>query len=126
MNIEGPLTQHNLETDPTKKHLRRVAEGLLKNELNPENTKEHLGHVIVRKEAKNKKDTDLEKLKQLNIETMNRAELLSLSETITIDGSSLRQIFETKLIGENGLRRLIREFALGGDLKSILRHEILE
>jgi len=58
------------------------------------------------------------------IETLSRAELLNLSEQIIIDGSSLRQIYETHLIGERGLRRLISEHESGGDLKKALRHEI--
>jgi len=60
------------------------------------------------------------------IDTLSRAELLSLSETIIIDGSSLRQIYETHLVGEHGLRRLIAEHLRGGDLKKALQREIVE
>ena len=60
------------------------------------------------------------------LETMNRTELLAISEKIIIDGSSLRQIFETHLIGERGLRRIIAEHMRGGDLKKALQKEIVE
>lgn len=60
------------------------------------------------------------------IETLNRAELLNLSEKIVVDGSSLRQIYESHLIGERGLRRLVGEHLRGGDLKKALRQEVVE
>lgn len=60
------------------------------------------------------------------VETMGRAQLLQLSEEIRIDGSSLRQIYETHLIGERGLRRLVAEYMHDGDLKQALRQEIVE
>ncbi|HEY5152873.1 MAG TPA: hypothetical protein VII55_02765 [Candidatus Saccharimonadales bacterium] len=60
------------------------------------------------------------------IGTISRAELLSLSEQITVDGSSLRQIYESHLVGERGLRRLVAEHLKGGDLKKALRREVVE
>jgi hypothetical protein len=61
-----------------------------------------------------------------NIETLSRSELLNLSEAINVDGSTLRQIYETHLIGERGLRRLVSEHLHGGDLKKALRNEVTE
>jgi hypothetical protein len=61
-----------------------------------------------------------------HIGTMSRAELLVLSEQIIVDGSSLRQIYETHLIGERGLRRLVAEHMQGQDLKKALRQEVVE
>lgn len=60
------------------------------------------------------------------IGTISRAELLSLSEQIMVDGSSLRQIYESHLIGERGLRRLVAEHLEGGDLRKALRQEVVE
>ena len=57
---------------------------------------------------------------------MNRAELLRLSEKITVDGSTLRQVYETNLIGERGLQRLVSEHFRGGNVKKVLRREIVE
>ncbi len=61
-----------------------------------------------------------------NIDTLNRVDLLKLSERIIIDGASLRQIYETRLVGEKGLRRLVKEHLKGGDVKKALRREIVE
>jgi hypothetical protein len=60
------------------------------------------------------------------VETMNRAELMRISEKMYVEGSSLRQIYETHLVGEKGLRRLVTEFLKGGDVKKVLRREIVE
>jgi hypothetical protein len=60
------------------------------------------------------------------VETMNRTELMELSEKIVVEGSSLRQIYESHLVGERGLRRLVAEYLRGGDIKRALRREIVE
>ena len=65
-------------------------------------------------------------LTERQVETLNRNELLLMSEKIVVDGSTLRQIYETHLIGERGLRSLVAEHLRGGDVKKILRREILE
>jgi hypothetical protein len=57
---------------------------------------------------------------------MSRAELLAVSEKIVVDGSSLRQIYETHLVGERGLRRLVAEHLRGGNVKKALRREMVE
>jgi hypothetical protein len=93
---------------------------------------EHLGHMLVSGEAKPTERSQravpetLEPASGKRIATLNRAELLTLSEKIIVDGSSLRQIYETHLIGERGLRRLIAEYVNGGDLKKALKREIVE
>jgi hypothetical protein len=112
-------------------------------------SREHIGHMLVNaaelplvaislessktiretNEEKKPKTSSEEKIKlpdQKHIETLNRSELLSLSEKIVVDGSSLRQVYETHLIGERGLRRLVAEYLQGGDVKKILRREIVE
>lgn len=114
----------------------------------PETSAEHLGHMLmtasekapvshtgksaveaVRRSAKNLERSAEHSLRpgsDKRTETLNRAELLSLSEQIVVDGSSLRQIYETHLVGEHGLRRLIDEHLHGGDLRKALRREIIE
>jgi hypothetical protein len=109
---------------------------------------EHIGHVLVNSEAKPEKrhqkpvlETSTASMaaeKRMKIEsskgpaagkridTLSRAELMTLGETITIDGNSLRQIYETHLIGERGLRRLASEYMHGGDLRRALRQEVLQ
>ncbi|HET9098008.1 MAG TPA: hypothetical protein VFN51_00140 [Candidatus Saccharimonadales bacterium] len=73
-----------------------------------------------------KKTEYVEPLSNARIETMNRNELMDLSSKIIVNGSSLRQIYETHLIGERGLRRLIEEHNRGGDVPRALRNEIVE
>lgn len=87
---------------------------------------EHIGHVLVsvtQPEAGSAKDNQKDGKR---IDTLSRVELLNLSEKITIDGSSLRQIYETHLVGEKGLRRLIAEYLREGDLRKALRQEVME
>jgi hypothetical protein len=104
----------------------------------PKQPAEHLGHVVLEVEAaprqkapKSSEKPKIEKAREKmpaeqRIETMNRSQLLELSEKITIEGSTLRQIYETHLVGERGLRRLVKEFLRGGDIKKKLRQEIVE
>jgi len=111
-----------------------------------EKSPEHLGHMLMTasekapishtgksaleaatrtlKDAGRSVERSLRPSLEKRTETLNRVELLSLSEEIIVDGSSLRQIYETHLIGEHGLRRLIAEHERGGDLKKALRAEI--
>lgn len=70
--------------------------------------------------------TQAELSPEKRVETLSRLELFSMSEKIVVDGTSLRQIYENHLIGERGLRRLVLEHLRGGDLKKVLRHEVVE
>jgi hypothetical protein len=58
------------------------------------------------------------------VQHMDHAEILAIAEKVTIDGTSLRKIYEAKQITEPGLRRLTREYLRGGDLKAALKHEL--
>lgn len=78
------------------------------------------------KKQQPKKPEFVEPLNSTKIETMGRKELLDTSSRIMVNGNSLRQIYETHLIGERGLRRLVAEHARGGDVQRALRHEIVE
>ena len=66
------------------------------------------------------------KSSEKQIETISHAELLELSEKIDVNGSTLKQIYETRLVSEKGLRRLVAEHLSGGDVKKGLRREIVE
>lgn len=59
-------------------------------------------------------------------ETMSRGELMELSAKVQVDGSSLRQIYETQLVGEKGLRRLVAEHLRGGNVARAMRKELME
>lgn len=60
------------------------------------------------------------------VATMRREDLLEVSETIVVAGSTLRQIYETHLLGEKGLRRLVTEHLQGKDIRKLLRQELIE
>lgn len=106
----------------------------------------HIGHVLMgvaeapamlrserprpaespRQAAEKTAEAPVRQVTERRVETMSRSELMSLSEKIMIEESSLRQIYETKLIGEKGLRRIVAEYLRGGDVKKVLRQEIIE
>jgi hypothetical protein len=114
----------------------------------PQKSPEHIGHVLVsssevnpalepskppaeavkptKEESKVASDKGAGPAMEKPLSSLSRAELLNLSEQIQVDGSSLRQIYETHLVGERGLRRLVAEHLQGGDIKKALRQEIVE
>lgn len=97
---------------------------------------EQIGHVLVdaelqplvrRSESLSSNSSKREALPDgKHVETMTRPDLLALSERIVVDGTSLRQVYETRLVSEKGLRRLVAEYLRGGDIKQALRQEVVE
>lgn len=96
---------------------------------------ERIGHVLLGNEAGSEAGNQKERegkapsknpLEGQYVETMSSEELLDLAEKIHINGDNLRHIYETHLIGERGLHRLIEEYKKGGDLQEALRREMLE
>lgn len=111
-------------------HIREVAQNRVY-EKQPTKAKvpkvEAIGNVLVNKETQEEvKDHPIREKAGISAHTMNRSELLLVSEGIKIEGSSLRQIYEAHLVGEKGLRRIIAEYLRGGNFKRTLRHELLE
>lgn len=98
---------------------------------------ERIGRVVVTAGDKLRKRTETAKPEKIEksqppkpvdkrIETMNRAELLDLSNKVPIENTTLRQVYETHLVGEQGLRRLMSEYTRGGDVQKALRAELVE
>jgi len=95
---------------------------------------ERIGHVLMTVEggrtlpgAKVELPASAQKLSiEKQVGTMSRAELLAVSEKIAVEGTTLRQIYETHLVGERGLRRLVMEHLSGGDVPRALRRELVE
>lgn len=58
--------------------------------------------------------------------TMPRAELLAASTQIEIEGTTLKNIYEAKLISEQGLRNVVDAYEHGGDVKRVLQQELIE
>lgn len=91
----------------------------------------YIGHTIFTTEtapATDRKTPNAESgpLSGQRIETMPRDELLVLAEKISVGGDTLRHLYETQLIGERGLRRLIWVHEEGGDIRKALGEEISE
>ena len=59
-----------------------------------------------------------------NAEKMNLQQVLELSDEIVIGATTVRKIFETNLISERGLRRVVNEFLQGKDHLPILAAEL--
>ena len=72
------------------------------------------------------KSSPVEPVSGKHVDTLSRGELMELGAKIEVNGSNLRHIYETHLIGERGLRRLIAEHLRGGDLTAALRREVME
>jgi hypothetical protein len=101
---------------------------------------ERIGHVLVAAEmldskpiirAEQQQTTEATTTKDFRsverqVETLSRNELLTLSEKVIVEGSTLRQVYETQLISERGLRRLITEYLRGGDVLKAFRRELVE
>ena len=60
------------------------------------------------------------------VAVLSKNELVKIAENIKIDGTTLRKIFESHLISEKGLRRVISTFLRGGNIKRALNREILQ
>ena len=143
------LIEQSRQAKPARREAEAAFPSTSLNERQTKTEKDHsierIGHVILGGEAPaapgkaevrptdkkperpSRQTKQQEKLRiEKRVDTMNRTELLDISDKIHIEGSSLRQIYETHLVGEKGLRRLVNEFMRGGDIKKQLRREIVE
>lgn len=59
------------------------------------------------------------------VDTLSKDELLAYSSQIKVGETSLRRVYEAKLVDEKGLRRLIREYQAGHDLRRALAREFM-
>jgi hypothetical protein len=140
-NKDSRRLQENLKDQEGRKSGSKKPEalGILAVEAKPESqpAPEHIGHMLLaskaetdRRHQKPAPETTTpsigEALTGKRIDTLSRAELMALAEKISIDESNLRHIYETHLIGERGLRRLVAEHLGGGDLRKALKREVME
>ena len=102
--------------------------------LTPTST-ERIGHVLVAASSNAEKAATVRVNKPPKLESadakkraesMDRSELLAISQTIAVEGTSLRQIYESQLISEKGLRRLVAEHLRGGNIGRALKRELVE
>ena len=139
--LENPVSSGSKDSDSSKKKSRRVAGRLVssevrqKPELGLKETKAvipaaeiHIGKLVMAEKPRATSSRDRLELPKSDIrpDTMSNQDLLKLSEQIEVNGTNLRRIYETQLIGEKGLRRIVSEYESGGDLKKAIKHEIEE
>ena len=127
-----PISNYSESRDPSASRERAPEARQLHGD--PE-TQEHLGHVIVSAESAEPKkapsaevqpDDRMKLPENKRVESMSRPELLELSSHIEVDGTTLRNVYETHLIGEQALRRLVAEHLNGGNVARALKREIVE
>jgi hypothetical protein len=148
---EGPRFQFKEKTEEeiAEKHQTETVPEEPEVERKPETKPEHIGQMLLNTEAVPAEESakpvneatvssqEAEKRMHVEaeptepatgkrVEALTRTELMQLSEKIEINGNSLRHIYETRLIGERGLRRLAAEYLRGGDLYAALRREVIE
>jgi hypothetical protein len=58
--------------------------------------------------------------------TLSRTELLEISAGVEVNGTTLKHIYETNLIGEQGLRRIVAEHLAGRDMRRVLQEELTQ
>ena len=117
--------------NPREKDTQRRSAGFEANQLHgKELPPERIGHVLISGESQTGKRTERTRASDIaadkRVGTMSRTELLELGKEIAVEGTSLSQIYETHLLSENGLRRLVIEHLQGGDVKRLLQQELLE
>ena len=127
----------SVETAPAKKAPteQRMQPGRIETRLGmqkPERT-ERLAHMIIAAEAPTIAKKLPERIikpeqtaKPEQVRTMNREQLLAISDKIIVEGASLRKVYESHLIGERQLRHLVGEHLQGKDIHKALRREMVE
>lgn len=63
--------------------------------------------------------------KSIKKEALDRNQLLEISEKIIVGATTLRRVYETGLISERGLRRVVEEYSKGGEVQAVLTEEML-
>lgn len=59
------------------------------------------------------------------VERLPLADVLDMAEKIKVDNTNVREIFESHRISERGLRRIVRESLVSGNMRKVLKQELL-
>lgn len=81
-----------------------------------------IGKAIVLAESKK----DNPKKSSIDANKLVREDLMQMAANIEVNGSTLMKIYETRLINEKGLRRLVNKYLSGEDIRPMLRDEIID
>lgn len=103
-------------------------------EKKPVVSTEHIGLVTLRAveaprkipEVKPVPRADAERKTHKPVKELSRPELLVAAAEVTVGATNLRRVFETNLVSEQGLRRLIETHERGGNVRESLEREIIE
>lgn len=123
-HLEQVITSHELQ-------VRQVAQNKLIDKARQPKRKDEtktevIGRVLIDAELPERPIGHRDELAGISAHTMKRQELLKIASAIKVEGSSLKQIYETHLVGEKGLRRIIAEYLRGGDFRKALKRELME
>lgn len=91
--------------------------------------KKMIGKAAIKAENNDQTDSRTPKKQKpptINALKINRDELLQLAARIEVNGSNLRSIYDTRLINEQGLRRLVNMSLNDLEIGPALREEIIE
>ncbi|NDD59510.1 MAG: hypothetical protein EBZ47_09775 [Chlamydiae bacterium] len=82
----------------------------------------NIGKAIIMAESQK----DKAKKPSIDAKKLPRDDLLQMAASIEVNDSTLIKIYETRLINEKGLRRLINIHLSGEDIRPALRKEIID
>jgi hypothetical protein len=103
----------------------------------PVNRSEHLGLATLKAlevpvaavtpRAEQIKPTTIEQAKaaKIPVETLPLKDVVAVAETIPAGATTLNRVYETNLISERGLRRVVAEARRGGNVARVLQEELL-
>jgi|GEM_PF-4942839 len=119
--MEGTSYNPEFGVDDPELELKKKSNPEMLRQNTSQRSPEHIGHVLVDVEAKDKK-----KSHEADVVNMDREELLKMAAMISVESGTLRQIYESHLIDESGLKRLVAEYLKGNDIEKVLHHEVVE
>jgi len=62
---------------------------------------------------------------EVPVASMTREEVAKAADEIIVGAATVRQVFETNLISERGMRRVVAEAKRGGDIRRVLAEEMM-
>lgn len=84
-----------------------------------------IGKAIIQAESQ-KDNSKKNKKPSIDANKLVREDLMQMAANIEVNDSTLLKIYETKLINEKGLRRLVNLYLSDEDIRPALREEIID
>lgn len=139
--VKNRLSEEIVQLQEQLAEKEQAIRRIVSSEAVKSNNKESINKTVKTRELRKQQISKIEKkpedkvlveakakpeLANLKAQTMSKLELVLLAEKINIDGTNLRQVYEARLLGERGLRRVIAIYLRGGNVKRSLRRELIE